>query len=174
MSTYQLAVSILFTINILCIISVIYVERKRPQATIAWVLVMNFLPIIGAFIYIFLGNTVVPTLSRRVKRHFKQYDYYMNVFSHYLELNKEEVIKSDDKLIEKYRDMILLNANNNDSVFSFDNSIKLYTDAKEKYHDLMCDIERAEKSINIEYFIIRNDETGRKMVELLAKRRNRV
>lgn len=170
MSTYQLIISILLFINILCIISVIYVERKRPQATVAWVLVMNFLPIIGAFIYIFLGNTVVPTLSRRVKRHFKKYDYYMNMFMHYLELNKEEVINSDNTVIEKHRDMILLNANNNDSVFSFDNDIRLYTDAKEKYKDLMEDIQKAEKSINIEYFIIRNDETGRKLVELLTKK----
>lgn len=170
MSTTQLIITIIFILNILCVISVVCVERKRPQSTIAWILVMNFLPIIGVFIYIFLGNTVIPTLSRRVKRHFKKYDYYMNIFEHYLELNKVEILESKDPLIEKYKDTILLNTTNNNSVFSQDNEIKLYTNAKEKYNDLFNDIENAEKSINIEYFIIRNDSTGKKLIELLSKK----
>lgn len=170
MSTAQLIITIIFLLNILCVISVVCVERKRPQSTIAWVLVMNFLPIIGVFIYIFLGNTIIPTLSRRVKRHFRKYDYYMNTFEQYLELNKVEILGNKDPLIEKYKDTILLNTTNNNSVFSQDNEIKLYTDAKDKYSDLFKDIENAEKSINVEYFIIRNDSTGKKLIELLSKK----
>ena len=163
-------ISILLFINFLCIISVIYVERKRPQATIAWVIVMTFLPVIGAFFYILLGSTVIPRLTRRIKTHFNNYGYYMDTFTKYLSLNKEEILCNENNLIKKYRDIILLNINNNESLCSFDNDIKLYTDADEKYKDLFDDIENAKETINIEYFIIRKDEIGRKLVALLSRK----
>ncbi len=170
MNTFEIIVSILLIINFICIVSVILIEKKRPQATVSWVLVMIFLPIIGVLLYIILGNTVIPTLSRRAKRHFKNYDYYRDTFYKYLELNKEEISENLSEDILPYRNHILFNANNNDSIFSDDNEIKLYTDAKEKYADLFKDIENAEKSVNIEYFIIRNDSIGKELVSLLSKK----
>ncbi|MBQ4110076.1 MAG: cardiolipin synthase [Clostridia bacterium] len=161
---------ILLLINLLCILSVIFVERKRPQATIAWVLVMNFLPIIGAVIYILLGSTAIPAFGKKIRLYFEKYDEYTNHFYRYLDLNKEEVNNSNDENLAKYKDIIYTNMSNNGSLYSEGNSVKVYTNAKEKYDDLISDIENAKHTINIEYFIIRTDETGKRLVNALSKK----
>ncbi|STB69837.1 PLDc N-terminal domain-containing protein [Clostridium cochlearium] len=45
--------SIFFFINIIIITLVILLERKRPEKTIAWLLIITLLPPIGIFLYIF-------------------------------------------------------------------------------------------------------------------------
>ena len=38
-------------VNILIIIAIIFMERKNPESTLAWVLVLTFLPIVGLILY---------------------------------------------------------------------------------------------------------------------------
>lgn len=56
------------------------------------------------------------------------------------------------------------------SVESCDNEVDIFIAAKEKYRRLMRDIEEAEQSICVLYFIIRNDRVGRLFLALLAKK----
>lgn len=160
----------LLLINALCILSVIFVERKRPQATIAWVLVMNFLPIIGAVIYILLGSTALPVFGKKIRRHFEKYDEYTGHFYRYLNLNKEEIDNSKDEKLSEYKDIIYTNMSNHGSLFSKGNDVKIYTSAREKYDDLIKDIENAKHTINVEYFIIRTDESGKRLVNALSEK----
>ena len=51
-----------------------------------------------------------------------------------------------------------------------DNDIKLFTENAELYRDLLNEIDAAKNFINVEYFIIRDDEIGRKFVNMLAKK----
>lgn len=53
---------------------------------------------------------------------------------------------------------------------SDDNDIDLFITAKAKYRKLLDDIEAAEDSIHVLYFIIRNDRIGRLLLDLLLKK----
>ena len=56
------------------------------------------------------------------------------------------------------------------SCYSEDNEVDIFITAKDKYRQLIKDIESAQKSIHLLYFIIRNDRIGRTIIELLAKK----
>jgi len=45
-------IAILYVVNILLIFAVIFTERKSPSATLAWVMVLAFIPIVGFVFYI--------------------------------------------------------------------------------------------------------------------------
>jgi len=42
-------------LDIIFAITVVFFERKDPSATLAWVLTLFFLPVVGFILYIFLG-----------------------------------------------------------------------------------------------------------------------
>ena len=43
-------------LDLLCIIAVIFFERKNPASTIAWILVLVFLPFVGFVAYVMFGS----------------------------------------------------------------------------------------------------------------------
>lgn len=94
----------------------------------------------------------------------------LSPFYDYLILNKKDILEEKNKTVIKNRDLILFNLVNAESIFSKDNSLVLFTDAKEKYKSLFYDILNAKHSINIEYFIIRNDPLGKDFINLLTKK----
>lgn len=57
-----------------------------------------------------------------------------------------------------------------DAVYTADNDVEIYTDGKEKFRALYEEIEKAEKFIHIQYYIIRNDELWKPFEELLARK----
>ena len=91
-------------------------------------------------------------------------------FYDYLLINKKDITEEKNETVRKNRDLILFNLINGESIFSKDNSLVLFTDAKEKYKSLFYDILNARHSVNIEYFIIRNDRLGRDFINLLCKK----
>ena len=57
-----------------------------------------------------------------------------------------------------YSSLVLYNLDTTGSVYSDDNSVEIYTDGREKFDRLIAEIDRAEKFIHIEYYIIKKDE----------------
>ena len=51
-----------------------------------------------------------------------------------------------------------------------DNEAQVFTDVGEFYEDMLREIEKAKSFIHAEFFIIRDDESGRKFVNALAKK----
>ena len=63
-----------------------------------------------------------------------------------------------DPRLQKFSDMMLMNLEAADAVYSADNQIEIYTDGKEKFAALYEEIRKAQSYIHIQYYIIRNDE----------------
>ncbi len=78
----------------------------------------------------------------------------------------DEVLEWDAPI----EDFISYNINANKAFFTTDNSCELYTDMQAHYEDMLLEISKAEKYINICYFIWRSDEWGRKFRDALADR----
>ena len=49
-------IPILFVLNIILAITVIFLERKDASSTWAWILVLFFLPLLGFILYLLLGR----------------------------------------------------------------------------------------------------------------------
>ena len=149
----------LFTVNIFFIIAIIYTEHRRPQGAALWTLILTLFPILGIFLYIIFGTGFgIYKKRKRIESPF--YDY--------LQINKKDILSEKNNTASQFKELILFNLTNSESIFSKDNSLTLFTDAKEKYQSLFTDILNAKHSINIEYFIIRNDKVGHDFINLLT------
>ncbi|AVP56095.1 cardiolipin synthase [Clostridium tetani] len=147
--------SIFFFINIIIITLVIILERKRPEKTIAWLLIITLLPPIGIFLYVFLG--------RNWKIHKLNNDFSPKV--------RELIYRSMDKIDDPdYVPLIHLIAENSESPLFLNNSIEIFKDGTEKFQALKREILNAKHHIHLEYYIVKNDIIGNEIKNLLIEK----
>ena len=154
---------VIVVINMLLSFSLIFIERKEPQTTWAWLLIMIILPGIGFVIYMLLGQN----FSReRLFKEKKKIDKAKR-----LEISKRW--KSDNNNHHggnQFLDLRRMNFNNSGAKYTTDNSVDLYFNGEQKFKQLIEDLENAKKYIHIEYYIIRKDVLGKQIISILEKK----
>ncbi|MCR4434930.1 MAG: cardiolipin synthase [Clostridiales bacterium] len=169
-SLASLVIEIIMLSNFLFIIAAVYIERKKPIEATVWILILTFLPVAGFVLYLIFGRNLRLN-KKKIFRLKKEYDLLYNtrlMQQKYLLDNKKIVFT--DKSMEQYYDLVEMHVNTGRSIYSQDNGIVMFTDAKDKYDALIRDIENATDTIHLLYFIINNDHIGRKIVASLAKK----
>ncbi|MBC2400172.1 cardiolipin synthase [Clostridium tetanomorphum] len=147
--------SIFFLIYVLVIVLVIVLERKRPEKTISWLLVIALLPPIGIFLYIFLG--------RNWKVHKLNKDFSPKI--------KELIFKVINKIEDpEYIPLIALLAQNSESPLFVYNDITIFNNGQKKFDALKKELLKAKNHIHLEYYIVKNDKIGNEIKDLLIKK----
>ena len=166
--TYSVLYILIILTNIVFIITTIFFEHKKPLQALSWVLTLSLLPGIGFVLYLLFGRN----LRIKKKRSLVIKQQKDRAFSHeiYKLINN---VTYDEEAVKKYTDydirqLVRLNINSSNSPFTNDNNIKIYTDASDKYKDLLNDINEATSSIHLLYYIIRNDSIGKEVISALA------
>lgn len=160
-------VSYLFLLNIVLALFVVGFERRKPTATLSWLLVMLFLPGIGFIFYLFLGQDLRKERLFYIKEGEERELYpLVQQQDEYLHNNQ---LTFNDERINNYKNIIHLNLNNQ-ALLTQDNSVEVFENGNELYKELMDALEQAEKYIHLEYYIIRNDCLGRTILELLTRK----
>jgi len=162
------SISVFYLLNIIMALVVIFLERKDPTATLAWVLVLLIFPGGGFIFYLLLSQN----FSR--KKLFTMKIYAQKTFGDYIKF-QEKLFNSgalvfNDKNVESYKDMIKMNLFTNKSSYTQNNDIEIFTDGKEKFYELFKCIEKAKNNIHVEYYIIKNDNVGNRLLNLLEKK----
>ena len=130
-------------------------ERKQPEKTIAWLLILTLLPPIGLILYIFLGrNWKRNKLNDRVNA----------------EINELINPILDEYPEKQYVPLMELLAFNSDSPIFVNNDIKIYKDGVEKFKDLKEELLKAKHHIHLEYYIVNSDEIGNEIKDILIKK----
>ena len=160
---------ILFVARVLSLVFifiVIFIDKRKPESTIAWVLILTFIPYFGVLLYIILADTFRFNIHRREHEKLTLNSKYKKTIS-----NQIKFIKNDDKLLKHSQlgGLILLNSQSG-SLVTANNDIKVYTNGYDKYKALFNDIEKATQYIHISYYIIRRDEYGKKLIDTLIKK----
>lgn len=162
------SVSLVYLINIAMAIVVIFLERKDPTATLAWVLVLLIFPGFGFVFYLLLSQN----FSR--KKLFTMKIYAKKTFGDYIKIQQKLFnnggLVFNDKNTEIYKDLIKMNLFYHNFSYTQNNEVKVYTDGQEKFDDLFNDILNAKHHIHIEYYIIKNDKLSNDLLNLLARR----
>ncbi|MHC1684296.1 MAG: cardiolipin synthase [Clostridiaceae bacterium] len=147
-------ISYLILLVISC--SIIFLERKSAEKTIAWLLVFVVLPPVGIFLYVFVG--------RNWKRR---------------RLSDERALKELRELIKpilrkdkykKYTSLVNLVTNNSESPVFYNNKIKIYKDGCEKFKEFKEDLLSAKNNIHLEYYIVNSDELGNEIKDILIQK----
>lgn len=153
---------IIFLVNILLAIFLIFFERRNPSTTWAWLLILIFFPIVGFIVYLFFGQN----LSR--EKIFNKKIIKDNEKSTYLKKLRFSY-KYDIDAIEN-ADTIRMLYKSSGSIFTQNNHVQLYFDGEEKFGALFSEIKNAKKFIHIEYYIIQKDTIGLKLINALTEK----
>ncbi|MDU1915288.1 MAG: cardiolipin synthase [Clostridium perfringens] len=144
-----------FIINVILSVIIVVLERKQPEKTIAWLLILTLLPPIGLILYIFLGrNWKRHKLNDRINP--KINDLISPILDEYTE--------------KQYVPLMELLAFNSDSPIFVNNDIKIYKDGVEKFKDLKEELLKAKHHIHLEYYIVNSDEIGNEIKDILIKK----
>lgn len=143
-------------------IVVILLENRNPVKSLAWILVLIFLPLLGFILYLYLGQDyrkqkiVAKKSIRRLHNRPKE--------------NLEELDVDNSSLSESKKHLIHLLKNNSEALAFQGNDIRIYTNGVDTFEALFGEIEKATREIHIEFYIIEDDAVGRKFRELLIRK----
>ena len=154
--------------NVVFSILVMYYERKKPMISVLWILTFIFIPFLGFVLYLLLGRNLRPDKKRIFKLKKDYDDMYKNWLTYEKHMLEEGDISFSDENTSNYLNIIKMNINSCNSIYTEDNNITLFTHGKDKYKTLLEDIRNATETINILYYIINNDLIGRELIELLT------
>ncbi|MDR2918674.1 MAG: cardiolipin synthase [Tannerella sp.] len=150
----------IYLITIIGTILVVISENRNPIRTLAWVLVLIFIPAIGIVLFYFFGqnNRKIRSISSKYKE-WKGIRHSEALIAEH-KSNKPKQFISLSKLLSQVNDSLLLRGS----------KVEIITSGPRKFEALLSDIEKATHHIHMEYFIFNNDETGRKVKQALMKK----
>lgn len=164
----SISVTAVLILNIFLAIALIFLERRDPTSTWAWLLVLFFIPFFGFFIYLLLGRQLR-------KKHLFRWEGRKKVGIEQLIDYQIEAI--EDGTLEfrlddtaHYKDMIYLHLRNNHAVLTQDNDVQVFNDGKVKFDALINDLENAKDHIHFQYYIIRLDNLGKRILDVLIQK----
>ncbi|MDO5844901.1 MAG: cardiolipin synthase [Methanocorpusculum sp.] len=159
---------IIILVNLGAAITVVFLERRNPQIAIMWLLLMVFLPILGFIMYLFFGRHLYG------KHIFGKKTIMDIALAEAAQNQKEELrIKSgcnNSALSTKFSNTLALLLKADNSIISKNNSVREFTDGEAKFASMKNSIKNAKHHIHLEYFIIRDDELGREIINLIAQK----
>ncbi|OIN68528.1 cardiolipin synthase [Exiguobacterium sp. KRL4] len=153
--------------NLVAVLTVIFLERRDIGATWAWVLILYFVPLVGFLIYLFFGRLLKKTDFYHVKEDEKK-EQARRVALQLDELNHPQT-QTRHSAVLRYNQLIRMNLNSNDALLSFKNEVIILSDGEQKFNRMMTDILNAKYEINIQYYIIQKDSLGLALISALTK-----
>ena len=163
----QILLNVISVLNIFFIILVVFFDRKKPESTLAWVLILFFVPYIGILLYIIFGDFFRFGVKKKEREKLINDEYSSKIISAQIKfLEKNKSLQKDFR----WMDLILMNSKNARSVVTYDNQIEIFSKASDKYERLFKDIQNAKNSIHISYYIIRRDFYGKQLLDLLVEK----
>lgn len=150
---------VLVAYTVIAIVAMITVllEHRQPAKTIAWVLVLSFLPLVGIVLYFFFG--------RRTRKNRHIWEKSLN------QLTKRSMIEFAEQkqleLPEEHKELIQLFVNQNFALPFKNNETDVYVSGYEFFPALLAEISKAIHHIHIVSYIIDDDPLGRLLRDAL-------
>lgn len=153
-------------LNVILAMVVTYLGRNKPaRSTMMWVMVLTFLPIVGFFLYLLLGQDYRRAKMFRLKA--EQDEMVRRVTDAQNREIQSGATRFRDPAMEEHLDLIRLALNADNAYYSESNEVQLFFDGEAKFAALFRDIEAAQFSVDVQYYILQPDELGYALLERL-------
>jgi cardiolipin synthase len=144
-------------------------ENRRPQATLAWMLLFLVLPGVGLVVYVLFGRDR-KAFSRERKLARQNLDATAGpLLAKLLSRQDEEILRLEGQSPVRRRLMSLVRRNYH-SALTTRNQLVMQQDASVHYPSLVEDLKAARHSIHLQYYIWRNDPFTCELKEILIER----
>lgn len=145
---------------ILGTILVIITENRNPVKTLAWCMVLVFMPFVGIVLYILFG------MDNRHRRLIKKEE-------HDRLRSMTEIIQKDDvvsDIPDRHKPLVAMLSKANGAFLLSGNKVEIMTDFTTMSDRLVSDIETARNHINILFFKFEDDPAGNKIADALIRK----
>ena len=155
-----IAFDIVYFGAIVSTIVIIVLDNRNPVKTMAWILILLFLPIVGLVLYFFFGRN--QRRERIIGR--KSYNRLLKKpMAEYLMQNSSEFPSEYSRLIHLFQHI--------NQAFPFEgNRVAVYTEGYTKLQALLRELQKARHHIHMEYYIFEDDAVGRMIRDVLIEK----
>ena len=151
-------------LNIITILYMVFKEKRSTNSIIAWTLILTLLPYIGFIIFILVGRKVnTSNIFIMKKSEMKFFEKYIN------ELKNTNIPSNDLKNSNNYEIIKAVECMEY-APYRENNEVQLFFDGKELFNEILDSLKKAEKSINIQFYIFKNDEIGSQILDILKEK----
>ena len=153
---YIIGVTLAWVLIAATIIHVI-MDNRQPAKTMAWALVIFFVPVVGIVFYLFFG------INHRRERMVSQRSMDQLTKRSMLSFAEQE----DFRVPERHRQLVDLFINQNMALPFKDNKIDIFTDGYAFFTELLKDIAAARHHIHLDLYIMEDDALGHLVADAL-------
>lgn len=166
-TVFSYSMSHLVLINLLLAVMIVFFQRKEPKSVWAWLLILYFIPVIGFVFYLLAGTDMH---KKRMFRTKEVEDRISEAIREQENSLRSSSLENEAPEISGFSDLVYYNLESMGAVLTDDNRLQVYTDGNEKFDALMEDLKKAEHSIHLQYYIIRDDVLFERIKEVLLER----
>ncbi len=157
---WKVLFDILYFGSIIGTILIIVLDNRNPVHTIAWVLILLFLPVVGLILYFFFGRNV----RREHIINKKSYNKLISLpISEYMAQEPLLNTPEYDRLIDFYR-------KTEQSFPLGGNQIQVFVEGYSMLQSLIKELMNARHHIHMEYYVFEDDPVGRLVKDVLIDR----
>ena len=165
MQGLYLAIAVIYHIIVIVAMIHVVLDNRQPAKTMAWALVIWFVPVAGIVLYLFFG------VNTRKERHISERSMTQLTRRSMLEFAEQQ----NHHLPDKHRLLIEMFIKQSHSLPFKDNKVDVYTDGYQFFPALLSAIREAHSHIHIAIYIFADDALGMLVSDaLIAKAREGV
>jgi len=144
-------VVLVFIVDIVIRVTAIIVvpRNRRPTAAMAWLLAIYFIPIIGVFLFLLIGNPRLPRKRRRKQERINDYIHDTSASLDFGTLRPHAP--------SWFTSLVTLNRNLGAMPLAGDNAAHLIPDYQESLDAMADAIREAERFVHVEFYILQAD-----------------
>lgn len=159
--------SILITLSVVFIGFLIFLENRHPTQTLTWLIVFASFPLVGFVFYFLFGRH-----NRKERKFRKKYlldqQTYLRIESDFNATQKDK----NQQLKEHQRKLFTLAHRLGKTPISFATKTKVLTNGEETFSQILLALKKAEHHIHLEYYIVRDDQIGQNIKQILIEKAN--
>lgn len=157
-----------YVVFVIISICVILHDRGDPVKSMSWIVVITLLPVVGFLLYIYFGRNwrKQKIFGRKGLEDNEQIEEMVR--QQLYELNKSSILQRPE--VEEYRSIITLLLNNNKSLLTVKNRIKILNNGTETFDAIRASLLAAKSFIHMEYYIFEEDQLGREIADILIRK----
>jgi len=166
--TIGTALVFIYYVTVAAIIVIIIMENRKPERTMAWILVLIFLPVLGLVLYLLFGQNWRKTKFLS-KKSVSDDRLVARLKNQQLEMlaNGEISLQSE---VDKKRHIIQFLLNSSKSILTRYNKATILHNGEETFAEIIDALQNAKRFIHIEYYIFARDNIGNTIRDILIRK----
>ena len=163
---YWIPLTLMYVGVIISIIS----ENRNPSKSLACILIIVFLPVVGLLVYYFVGKKPVfkkPVLAKKRLIDRQKMELYYQQLKPQMEERLQLLETEISDMAFPFRYLY----NQHQSLISTGNAVTLLINGEEKFPALFDALENARSHIHLEYYIFTADDVGNRITDILIKKK---